>query len=378
MIEHHALAAHCGAIIQAQELSANDRTLQFNAFNFDASLEQIFPPLLVGARLVLRGPDIWSPMDLLDHVKQHQLTVMTMPCDYWHEVITEWMTIPDQIASLQLRLIIAGGDRFPPEAVQLWRQSPLRARLFNVYGPTEATITTTIYDIPRHVEPELPGMSIPIGRPLPNRTVYLLDKQGQPVPEGVAGELHIGGALLARGYLNRPELTTARFIPDPFSQQPQARLYKTGDLARYRAGGIIEFLGRVDQQVKIRGYRIELGEIEAAIKQHPDVQHVLVMAREDMPGIKRLVAYVVPHSIKESPQLATQLRSQLQEQLPDYMLPAAFVVLEAFPLNAGGKFDRRALPIPDLTDNERKEYFVAPRTPQEEIIAGIWEESLGI
>jgi amino acid adenylation domain-containing protein len=378
MIEHHALAAHCGAIIQAQELSANDRTLQFNAFNFDASLEQIFPPLLVGARLVLRGPDIWSPMDLLDHVKQHQLTVITMPCDYWHEVITEWMTMPDQIANLRLRLIIAGGDRFPPEAVQLWRQSPLRARLFNVYGPTEATITTTIYDIPRHVEPESPGMNIPIGRPLPNRTVYLLDKQGQPVPEGVAGELHIGGALLARGYLNRPELTTARFIPDPFSQQPQARLYKTGDLARYRAGGIIEFLGRVDQQVKIRGYRIELGEIEAAIKQHPDVQHVLVMAREDMPGIKRLVAYVVPHSVQESPQLATQLRNLLQEQLPDYMLPAAFVVLEAFPLNAGGKFDRRALPIPDLTDNERKEYFVAPRTPQEEIIAGIWEESLGI
>ncbi|GHO97352.1 hypothetical protein KSF_074000 [Reticulibacter mediterranei] len=378
MIEHHALAAHCGAIIQALDLSANDCTLQFNAFNFDASLEQMLPPLLVGARLLLRGPDIWSPMDLLDHVQQHQLTIITMPCDYWHEVITEWMTIPDQIANLQLRLIIAGGDRFPPEAVQLWRQSPLRARLFNVYGPTEATITTTMHDIPRHVEPEPSGMSVPIGRPLPNRTVYLLDKQGQPVPEGVAGELHIGGALLARGYLNRPELTAARFIPDPFSQQPQARLYKTGDLARYRPGGIIEFLGRADQQVKIRGYRIELGEIEAAIKQHPDVQHVLVMVREDTPGIKRLVAYVVPHSVQESPQLATQLRNLLQQQLPDYMLPAAFVVLEAFPLNAGGKFDRHALPIPESTDNERQEHFVAPRTPQEEIIAGIWEESLGI
>jgi amino acid adenylation domain-containing protein len=376
MIEHHALAAHCGAIIQAQGLSTNDCTLQFNSFNFDASLEQIVPPLLVGARLLVRGPDVWSPLDLLDHVQQYQLSVITMPCDYWHEVITEWMSMPDQLTNLRLRLIVAGGDRLPPEAVQLWRQSPLSARLFNVYGPTEATITTTIYDIPRHIEAESAEASIPIGRPLPNRTIYLLDKQGQPVPEGVAGELHIGGALLARGYLNRPELTAARFIPDPFGQQ--ARLYKTGDLARYQPGGIIEFLGRADQQVKICGYRIELGEIEAAIKQHPAIQHVLVMAREDAPGRKQLVAYVVPHAIQEHPQLATQLRSLLQERLPEYMVPAAFVVLAAFPLNAGGKFDRHALPIPDLSDHERQEHIIAPRTPQEEIIAGLWEEFLGI
>jgi len=379
LIEHHAFAAHCGAIIQAQELSADDCTLQFNSFTFDASLEQILPPLLVGARLVLRGPEVWSPADLLRRVKEHQLTVITMPCDYWHEVISQWAAAPQQLVGQRLRLVIAGGDRLPPEAVQLWRQSPLRsARLFNVYGPTEATITTTIFDIPCHVEREQPEANIPIGRPLPNRTVYILDKAGQPVPEGIAGELYIGGESLARGYLNHPELTTERFITNPFDQQPQARLYKTGDLVRYLPGGIIEFLGRVDHQVKIRGYRVEPGEIETAIKLHPAVQQALVVAREDTPGIKRLVAYVVPQPAQETSQLVAQLRSQLKEGLPDYMVPAAFVLLEVFPLNAGGKVDRHALPMPDFTESERQEGFVVPRTSLEEIVAGTWTEVLGI
>ncbi len=379
LVEHQALAAHCGAIIEAQELNANDCTLQFNSFTFDASLEQILPPLLVGAQLVLRGPEIWSPADLLHRVKAHQLTVITMPCDYWHEVISEWAAAPEQLAGQRLRLVIAGGDRLPPEAVQLWRQSPLRsARLFNVYGPTEATITTTIFDVPRHVEQHHLEANIPIGRPLPNRTVYILDKAGQPVPEGVVGELHIGGELLARGYLNHPELTARCFIPDPFSQQPQARLYKTGDLARYLPGGIIEFLGRVDQQIKIRGYRAEPGEIEAAIKLHPAVHQTLVVAREDVPGVKRLVAYVVPQPAQETSQLVAQLRSQLKEHLPDYMMPSAFVLLEAFPFNASGKVDRHALPMPDFTQYERQEHFVAPRTALEEIVAGTWTEVLGI
>jgi amino acid adenylation domain-containing protein len=379
LIEHHALAAHCGAIIEAQELSAHDCTLQFNAFTFDASLEQILPPLLVGARLVLRGPEIWSPADLLQRVKEHQLTVVTMPCDYWHEVIAEWSAVPEQLAGQRLRLVIAGGDRFPPEAVQLWRQSPLHsARLLNVYGPTEATITSTIFDIPCHTEQDQPATSIPIGRPLPNRTIYILDKLGQPVPEGVVGELYIGGDLLARGYLNRPELTAERFITDPFSQKPQARLYKTGDLARYRPGGIIEFLGRADQQIKIRGYRVELGEIETAIKLHPAVHQAFVVTHEDTPGVKRLLAYVVPQPAQETSQLVAQLHSLLKEHLPTYMIPAAFVLLEEFPLNTGGKVDRRALPVPDFTESERLEDFVAPRSSLEEIVADTWAQALGI
>ncbi|HEY4389209.1 MAG TPA: amino acid adenylation domain-containing protein, partial [Ktedonobacteraceae bacterium] len=320
LVEHHALASHCGAIIEAQQLSADDCTLQFNSISFDASLEQILPPLLVGARLVLRGPQIWSPADLLQRVKEHQLTVITMPCDYWHEVISAWSMQPDQLAGQRLRLVVAGGDRLAPEAVQLWRQSPLHgSRLFNVYGPTEATITTTIFDIPRHVENEQPVSNIPIGRPLSNRTIYILDKLGQPVPEGVAGELYIGGNALARGYLNRPELTAERFITDPFSkiQQPggadKQRIYKTGDLVRYLPGGIIEFLGRIDQQVKIRGYRVELGEIEAAIKLHPAVQQALVTTHEDTSGSKRLLAYVVPLPEQETSQLVAQLYSLLKE-----------------------------------------------------------------
>ena len=379
LVEHRAIAAHCKAIIQAQELSADDCTLQFNSFTFDASLEQILSPLLVGARLVLRGPEVWSPADLLRRVKEHQLTVITMPCDYWHEVILEWAAAPEQLAGQRLRLVIAGGDRLHPEAVQLWRQSPLRsARLFNVYGPTEATITTTIFDVPRHVEQEHLEANIPIGRPLPNRTVYILDKAGQPVPEGMVGELHIGGESLARGYLNHPELTARCFITDPFSQQPQARLYKTGDLARYLPGGIIEFLGRVDNQIKIRGYRVEPGEIEAAIKLHPAVHQTLVVSHEDVPGVKRLVAYVVLQPAQETSQLVAQLRSLLKEHLPDYMMPAAFVLLEAFPFNTSGKVDRHALPTPDFTESERQERFVAPRTALEEIVAGTWTEVLGI
>ena len=297
LIEHQSIASHCEVMIKAQELNAADCCLQLNTFTFDASLEQILPPLLVGARLILRGPTIWSPDEFLQQAKDHQLTVATGSCGYWHEVISHLATIPpEQVSGLQLRLIGAGGDRLSPEAVRLWRKLPLPSlQFFNHYGPTESTITATLFEIPRHLESEQLETSIPIGRPLPNCRVYLLDKFGQPVPQGVAGELHIGGNILARGYLNHPELTAERFIADPFSQQPQARLYKTGDLARYLPGGLIAFIGRVDHQVKIRGFRIEPGEIEAVIVLHPAVYQAVVLVREDTPGLKRLVAYVVPH-----------------------------------------------------------------------------------
>jgi amino acid adenylation domain-containing protein len=380
LIEHQSIASHCGAMIEALQLSADDCCLQLNAFTFDASLEQILPPLLVGARLVLRGPDVWSPAEFLQQAKDHQFTVVTGPCGYWHEVISHWATLlPEHLSGLRLRRMGAGGDRLSPEAVQLWRQLPLPSlQLFNLYGPTEGTITTTLFDIPRHVESELAETNIPIGRPLPNRCVYLLDKLGQPVPQGVAGELHIGGNMLARGYLNDPELTKERLITDPFSQQPGARLYKTGDLARYLPTGLIEFVGRVDHQVKIRGFRIELGEIETVIALHPAVFQTVVLVREDTPGVKRLVAYVVPRPDQDTSQFATQLRSLLKERLPDYMIPAAIVLLETFPLNASGKVDRHALPAPDFTGQEHQENFVAPRTPLEEDVARTWTQVLGL
>jgi thioesterase domain-containing protein/acyl carrier protein len=213
---------------------------------------------------------------------------------------------------------------------------------------------------------------VPIGRPLANRAIYILDQHGNPVPIGVHGHLHIGGAGLARGYLNRPDLTAEKFVPDPFSAVPGARMYKTGDLARYRPDGNIEFLGRADHQVKIRGFRIELGEIEAVLGQHPAVREAVVLAREDAPGEKRLVAYVVADST------ADELRRFLKDKLPEYMVPAVVVLLAVLPVTPNGKVDRRALPVPDRSRPELEKAFVAPRDDLELQLAQIWEEVLGV
>jgi acyl carrier protein len=215
---------------------------------------------------------------------------------------------------------------------------------------------------------------VPIGRPIANTQIYILDKQLNPVPIGVAGELHIGGDGLGRGYLHRPELTAEKFITNPFSNDPQARLYKTGDQARYLADGNIEFLGRIDDQVKIRGYRIELGEIESVLAQHPAIEQAVVLAREERPGDKRLVAYVVgaPGSVPS----ANELRTFLQQKLPEYMVPSAFVFLQEIPLSPNGKVDRRALPEPDRSRRELANVYRSPATSTEETLAAIWREVL--
>jgi acyl-CoA synthetase (AMP-forming)/AMP-acid ligase II/acyl carrier protein len=261
-----------------------------------------------------------------------------------------------------------------PESLRLWKESPARSvRLLNSYGPTEATITTTTFEIS-------PGEDLPhrisIGRPLPGRRIYVLDQNLEPVPVGVPGELHIGGAGLARGYLNQPELTAEKFISDPFSNAPGARLYKTGDLVRYLPNGNIDFLGRIDDQVKIRGFRIELGELEAVLHEHPGVRECVTVVREDTPGDKRLVAYIVA-SQKEAPS-TSELHEFLAKKLPDYMVPSAFVMLDTLPLTPSGKIDRRALPAPDKTRPELEEAFVAPRTEVEKELARIWIEVLGL
>ena len=244
--------------------------------------------------------------------------------------------------------------------------------LYNVYGPTEASIDTTFWLCERVTA----HSSIPIGRPLPNSNIYILDELLRPVPIGVPGELHIGGVGLARGYLNRPDLTAEKFIPNPFSSAPGTRLYKTGDLARYLSDGKIEFLDRVDQQVKVRGFRIELGEIGAAIGRHPAVRETVVLAHEDSSGEKRLVAYLIAKP--DCPLAIEHLRSFLKDELPDYMMPAVFVPLEALPLMPNGKVDRRALPAPDRTQAETGNPFVASRTPTEELVTQIWAQVLGV
>ena len=216
--------------------------------------------------------------------------------------------------------------------------------------------------------------TVPIGRPIANTQIYILDPYLNPVPIGVPGELYVGGVSLGRGYLNRPELTQAKFIPNPFSSNLSDRLYKTGDLARYLSDGNIEFLGRIDHQVKVRGFRIELGEIEAVLNTHPQIQQAVVIAREELPGNKRLVAYVV----SEDESLTTnQLREFLKQKLPEYMVPSAFVTLDSLPLTPNGKVDRKALPAPD-GDFAREQEYVAPRTPSEQIIANIFANVLGV
>ncbi|MEH1938078.1 MAG: amino acid adenylation domain-containing protein [Nostoc sp.] len=369
MIPHGAIANHCCIIQQAYELEKSDRVLQFASINFDASLEQIFPTLIAGATLVLRGSDVWTPTNFQKIISDFGLTVVNLPTAYWQQLAQEWAKTQVLDTNSQLRLVIVGGDVMLPEYVAIWQQSAMsRVRLVNAYGPTETTITATLFEILPQLSEDINLKKMPIGRPLPNRTVYILDRYLQPVPIGVPGELYIGGVCLAKGYLNRPELTQEKFIPNPFSDATE-RLYKTGDLARYLSNGNIEYLGRIDNQVKIRGFRIELGEIEAALNTHPQIQQAVAIVTEDIPGNKRLVAYVV----KSDESLTTNyLRQFLKQQLPEYMIPSGFVTLDNLPLTPNGKLDRKALPTPDGEISREHEY-VAPRTAIEQILTNIWQ-----
>ncbi|WP_442940787.1 non-ribosomal peptide synthase/polyketide synthase [Nostoc sp.] len=374
-ISHGAIASHCCIIQQAYELVQSDRVLQFASINFDASLEQIFPTLIAGATLVLRGSDVWTPTNFQKIISDFGLTVVNLPTAYWQQLAQESAKtkILDD-ANSQLRLVIVGGDVMLPEYVALWQQSPMSGvRLLNAYGPTEATITATLFEIPPQFSKDTNQKKVPIGCPLPNKTVYILDEHLQPVPIGIAGELHFGGVALAQGYLNRPELTQEKFIPNPFDKSKvksqKSKLYKTGDLARYLPDGNIEYLGRIDNQVKIRGFRIELGEIEAVLSEYPHLQTSCVIAREDIPGNKSLVTYIV--SQKEQTLIINDLRCFLKSKLPEYMVPSAIVILDALPLTPGGKIDRRALPAPDL-HSQLLDKYVAPRSPNEELLTQIW------
>ena len=271
-----------------------------------------------------------------------------------------------------MKRVICSGEALPHELQEHFFDRLPGVELHNLYGPTEAAVDVTYWAC-KHGSP---GSAVPIGRPIANTQLYILDAHLQPVPIGVPGELHIGGVGLARGYLNRPELTNEKFIANPFSNEPGARFYKTGDLTRYLPDGNIEFLGRIDNQVKIRGFRIELGEIESVLSQHPAVKEAVVLAREDAPGDQRLVTYVVPDQ-KSVPTIA-DLRSLLQARLPDYMIPAAFIFLEALPLSPNGKIDRKALPAPDQSALQTSTNLIAPRTPAEEAVADIWAQVLRV
>ena len=351
----------------AYQLRPEDRILQKTPFSFDVSGWEFWWPLLTGARFVFARPGGHRESAYLaELIQQQQITTL----HFVPPMLQVFLTEPAAQQCRSLRRVICSGEALPYDLQQRFFEVFPDVELHNLYGPTEAAIDVTFW----RCDPASPRKSVPIGRPIANTQTYVLDAAMQPTPIGVPGELYLGGVNLARGYLNRPDLTAEKFVPDPFSGKPEARLYKTGDLARYWPDGALEYLGRLDHQVKIRGFRIELGEIETALASHPAIREAVVLAREDQPGDKRLVAYLVA---AQMPAPTTQeLRQFLQATLPEYMIPAAFVFLEAMPLNPNGKIERRALPIPELAG--AAERYVAPRTPTEQILADIWAEILGM
>ncbi len=392
LISNAALAYHCLDIIRHYQLTSQDIVLQFASLSFDPSLEQLLPSLMVGARVVLRGKELWTPDELIEVIHNQKLTVINLPPAYWHQVVLAWAKAPETLAAPAkvglLRLVIIGGDVLQPESLQLWQQTPMRAvRLLNAYGPTESTITATTCEVNQYLEQvgHLPGR-VPIGRPLPNRRVYVLDAHRNLAPPGVPGELYIGGPSLAEGYLGAPQLTAERFVPDPFNQPgalgwARPRLYKTGDLVRFLRDGSLDFLGRIDSQVKVRGFRVELGEIEAVLRQHPGIREAVVTAPQGPDGERRLVAYYVPLQPVE---LDVHLLSDyLKTRLPGYMIPSSFVPLERLPLNTSGKVDREALPAPEdesslTTTLYSTQGYAAPRSPIEESLCQIWQQVLHV
>ena len=361
LIEHRAVLNTIDASIRQFAVHQGSRVVQLASLCFDASVLEILTALLSGGTLyIVNRETLLSGQDLARFLLQNEITTMAIPPSLLD-------LIPGgEYAALQS--IVVGGEACGADTAARWSEG---RRLFNAYAPTEATIyaTTMLCGQQQRQAP-------PIGVPIQNMRVYLLDEHCQPVPKGVAGELFIGGVGVARGYLNRPALTAERFIPDPFSVEPGARLYKTGDLARVLQDGNIQFLGRRDQQVKIRGFRIELGEIEAALGSHPALREVAVVAREDTPGEKQIIAYIVPHELPAP--TSSALRAHLKSRTPDYMLPSTFVALGSMPLTETGKIDRTALPLPERLRPELSQGYVAPRSALERIVAAIFSEVLKI
>ena len=359
LVEHRSVCNLARALQDRFRIGPASRVLQFAPPAFDGAIAELAATLTAGACLVVPPPDsTLTGDDLRRALVDGRVSVAVLPP-------AALGTLAPDAPLPHLDTLVTAGDVLPPDLARAWSR---RVRLLNAYGPTECTVGATV----ALVEPDAAGAP-PIGTPLPNVRAYVLDAQLQPVPVGVPGELCLGGVGVARGYLGQPELTAERFLPDPF--RPGGRMYRTGDLARWRADGQLEFLGRLDHQVKIRGFRVEPGEIEAALRAHAGVKDAVVVAREDAPGDRRLVAYVVPAGEGVA---AADLRRHLASTLPDHMVPAAFVALDALPLTPNGKVDRRELPAPEGARLDASREYVAPRTPDEAALCAVWAEALGL
>ena len=360
LVTHEGLVNLTQDKIRACQVKANSRILQFFSLSFDASIPEIVMALGSGAALYLETKNNLLPgQELWEFLRQQAITHVTLPPSAL--AVLPSTELPD------LEMVLVGGEAPTPKLISQWSQG----RLFiNAYGPTETTVNASMVQCGNGKD------LLPTVRPAANKQLYILDPNLQPVPVGVPGELHIAGVGLARGYLNRPAKTAATFIPNPFSNEPGSRLYKTGDLACYLGDGRIQVLGRLDGQVKIRGFRIELGEIEALLTQQLGVRESVIIAREDQPGNKRLVAYIVTDA--ENKPRISNLRKAIAEKLPKYMMPSAFVTLDRLPLNPNGKLDRQGLPAPDTARPELEAEFVAPSTATEKILAEIFAEVLEV
>jgi amino acid adenylation domain-containing protein len=362
-IPHRAVVNFLHSMRREPGLSATDTLLSVTSLSFDIAGLENFLPLTVGARLVLASSDdVFDAARMKELIRGSRATVMQATPSFW-----QFLVESDWFGDRRMK-VLCGGEALSRELADKLLERA--GEVWNLYGPTETTIWSALAKVTPGTAP------IFIGRPIANTQIYLLDAHLQPVPVGVPGELHIGGDGVARGYLNRPELTEEKFIPDPFrTANPRGgRIYKTGDLARYRPDGTIECLGRNDFQIKLRGHRIDLGEIESALRQYPNVRDAVVLLREDAPGRKCLAAYLL-RSAHPSPE-AGLLQQFLRSKLPDYMVPAVFVVLDKFPLTPNGKIDRKALPAPASERAQSKQAFTPPRTPAEETLARIWRELL--
>jgi amino acid adenylation domain-containing protein len=351
------------------QVQTSDRVAQASSASFDAITFELWGALLNGAQVVGISKDLaLSPVDFAAQIREREITIIFLTTALFNQ-----MAMSEPTAFATVRQVLFGGEAVEPKWVRTILAEGAPKILEHVYGPTESTTYATWYQVREVTEDAL---TVPIGGPLSNTLVYVLDRHLEPAPIGIPGELFIGGDGLARGYLWRPELTAERFVPNPFSAEPGARLYRTGDLVRFLPEGQIEFLGRVDNQVKVRGFRIELEEIEAVLRTHPKVKETVVLARSDNAGERRLAAYVVCNN--DHAPTASEWRTFLASKLPDYMVPAAFVLLDKLPLNSSGKVDRRALPAPDLVRPELEQAFMAPTSALELTLADIWQQVLGI
>lgn len=380
LIEHRGVVNHSRCMVRQCGLQPSDRYLQFASISFDVSAEELFPTWHAGATVVLRDDTILTSFSHFTHfLNQHCLTIVDLPTSFWHAWVAELERGSLSLAP-SLRLVIVGGEKALVERYATWRRMVgNRVRWINTYGPTETTIVSTLYEPDDTFFNNLPASgTVPIGYPIENMQTFVLDTHLAPTPAGEPGELYLGGVGVARGYLNRPDLTAQRFLPNPWGSNPNARIYKTGDLVRRLPDGNLDFLGRVDQQVKIRGFRVEPGEIETVLNRHPLVREAAVTAQDDTTGSARLVAYVVPHDSQQHSLTPAELRQFVRGKVPDYMLPSAYMVLERMPITPNDKIDYRALPRPTTADLGLDETFVAPRTPVEEMIAGLWSDVLGI